>query len=152
VALAASLRAGSRTTMIARVCWELLQEWRLQNRLRVVRCICGTGLSFQVFPVCRCVRICTDGKYMTDYRNEFPASWFARARKFRRPVPSQRLIISASMLASPCRFGGTRAGFIPTIHTAGPMVLSVLRGPPHDDRRCAPDQALEGNSTAHRAA
>jgi hypothetical protein len=34
VALAASLRAGSRTTMIARVCGELLQEWRLQNDQR----------------------------------------------------------------------------------------------------------------------
>jgi hypothetical protein len=41
------------------------------------------------------------GKYMTDCRNEFPASWFARA-KLSLSVPIQRLIISASMLlASP---------------------------------------------------
>ena len=58
------------------------------------------------------------GKYMTDCRNEFPASCL-RVRSFRRPVPTPRLIISASMRASPCRSGGTRAGFIPTIRAAG---------------------------------
>ena len=58
------------------------------------------------------------GKYMTDCRNEFPRAGL-RAQGSRRPLPTQRLIISASMLASPCRSGGTRAGFIPTIHAAG---------------------------------
>jgi hypothetical protein len=58
------------------------------------------------------------GKYMTDCRDEFPGSWFARARL----SPSGRdcsLNISASMPASRWRSGAARAGFIRTIRAAG---------------------------------
>ena len=58
------------------------------------------------------------GKYMTDCRNEFPASWFARAKLF-RPVTTERSIISASTQASHYRSGGTKAGFIPTTRAVG---------------------------------
>jgi hypothetical protein len=58
------------------------------------------------------------GKYMTDCRREFTASWFARAKL----APSRRdarSIISVSTPASHYRCGARRAGFIRMIRAAG---------------------------------
>ena len=51
------------------------------------------------------------GKYMTDCRKEFPASWFTGA-KLAPDKRDRRSISSASMPASRSRCGGARAGSI----------------------------------------
>ena len=58
------------------------------------------------------------GKYLTDCRAEFPASWFANARltTVRRDCSLNYFGVDASQ---PCRSGGKKAGSTPTIHAGG---------------------------------
>ena len=57
------------------------------------------------------------GKYMTDCRKEFPASWLANARLSSCRDCSSTT--SALMQANRCQFGERTDGYIPTIHAAG---------------------------------
>ena len=91
------------------------------------------------------------GKYMTDCRKEFPASWFARARL----APRQRdcslnlFRVNASQPLSVWR----DKGWIHPARSARlvPVVLPLLHGAPHARGGRAPDQALEGDPPARRA-
>ena len=58
------------------------------------------------------------GKYMTDCRKEFPASWFKRA-KLSPDRPRASLNYFGVNASQPLRNGGVKVGFIPTIHAAG---------------------------------
>jgi hypothetical protein len=58
------------------------------------------------------------GKYMTDCRKEFPASWFTRAKL----APSGDCSLNyfgVSMLANRYQYGATEVGFIPMTRAAG---------------------------------
>jgi hypothetical protein len=59
------------------------------------------------------------GKYLTDCRKEFPASWFAHAKLARDDRDCALYFFSASMPANRYRNGVARAGCIRTIHAAG---------------------------------
>ena len=59
------------------------------------------------------------GRYMTDCRAEFPASWISKRPGCRRSARTRRSIIFVSMPASRSRCGGQRGGSIPTIRAAG---------------------------------
>jgi hypothetical protein len=58
------------------------------------------------------------GKYMTDYRKEFPASWFKRA-KLSQARYRASLNYSGSTLRSRSLNGNAKAGFIRAIRAAG---------------------------------
>jgi hypothetical protein len=91
------------------------------------------------------------GKYMTDCRNEFPASWFApREALAVRLRPSTQLFRRRRKPAI-VGLAGQRLDSSRRSTRLVPMVLSLLHGPAHDERRCPPNQALEGDPTAHRA-
>ena len=55
------------------------------------------------------------GKYLTDCRDEFPASWFARAKLSPSRKDCAHSIISVWRPANLCRNGTARAGYIKTI-------------------------------------
>ena len=58
------------------------------------------------------------GKYMTDCRKEFPASWFKRAKL--SPDRARASLNYFGVNASqPLRNGGAKVGFIPKIRAAG---------------------------------
>ena len=59
------------------------------------------------------------GKYLTDCRDEFPASWFARAKRSPLAATASAPIISAWTRANACRNGEERAGYIRMIRAAG---------------------------------
>ncbi len=59
------------------------------------------------------------GKYMTDCRDEFPASWFAARKTLRAAARSPHSTILASMRRSRCASGNEKAGFIRKIHAGG---------------------------------
>ena len=58
------------------------------------------------------------GKYMTDCRKEFPASWFKRA-KLSPDRPRASLNYFGVSASQPLPNGGVKVGFIRTIHAAG---------------------------------
>ena len=93
------------------------------------------------------------GKYLTDCRKEFPASWL-------RPLPSS----APSGRDCALNYFGVDASQPPVdlpqrqgwIHPDDPRgwfqwVLPLLCRPPHPGRGRAPDQALEGDPAACRA-
>jgi hypothetical protein len=57
------------------------------------------------------------GKYMSDARKEFPASWFTRAKlsPHSRDCSLNYLLFLAWMPVNHCQCGAKRVGFIPTI-------------------------------------
>src|SRR5215207_5854131 len=63
------------------------------------------------------------GKYLTDCRDEFPASWFKGAK-----LSPELSISSAFTRASRSPFGGPKAGFIGTIHAAGFNGTAAISG------------------------
>ena len=89
------------------------------------------------------------GKYMTDCRDEFPASWFAHAKLC--PDASR----PAAQLLRRQRVAVTRRvapeGLDPPAGSARlvPVVLPLLHGPP-DRRRRAADPAVAGDRAARR--
>ena len=91
------------------------------------------------------------GKYMTDCRNEFPKSWFAKA-KFARGKRDCSLNFFKNRCQS-AAVGMETQRLDPSRRSARlvPMVLPLLHGaPPAGGRRTA-DQALEGNSPPRSA-
>jgi len=64
------------------------------------------------------------GRYLTDCRDEFPASWFARAKlsPSGRDCSLNYFGVDASQALSE---GGRRAGYIPTIRAAGSSGIAV---------------------------
>lgn len=91
------------------------------------------------------------GKYMTDYRKEFPSSWFTRVKLslagqkrhsqlFRCRSEPTSIGVASERLAS----RGRSARLVR-------MVLPLLHGAADASRGQTPDQALEGISTTHRA-
>ena len=58
------------------------------------------------------------GKYMTDCRNEFPASWFARAR-LSRSGSDPALNYFGVDASQPLSVWRDKGWIIPTIHAAG---------------------------------
>ena len=91
------------------------------------------------------------GKYLTDCRKEFPASWFARAKlsPSGRDCALNYFGVDASQPLSVWRKKGW-------IHPDDPRgwfqwYCRYYHGPPHAGRGCAPDQALEGDPPACRA-
>jgi hypothetical protein len=83
------------------------------------------------------------GKYMTDARKEFPASWFKHAKL--SPRGPARSISSASTLASRCPMEAKRMNSPRRPARLVPVVLPLLHGPAHAGRRPPSDQALEGD-------
>jgi hypothetical protein len=79
------------------------------------------------------------GKYMTDCRDEFPASWFARARL----SPSGRN-------CSLNYFGVDASQSLAVWRCKGWIVLPLLHGAPHAGGGRVADQAVEGYSAPHR--
>ena len=65
------------------------------------------------------------GKYMTDCRNEFPKSWFAKA-KFARGKRDCSLNFFRSMPVSRCRNGDAKAGSIAMIRAAGSNGIAAI--------------------------
>jgi hypothetical protein len=84
------------------------------------------------------------GKYLTDCRREFPASWFAHA-KLSPPGRDRALNYSASTLASRFRYGAEGAGFIGMIPAAGSSGIAATTWAARAGRGRAADQALEGD-------
>jgi hypothetical protein len=86
------------------------------------------------------------GKYMTDCQNEFPATWFRRARlsPSGRDCSLNYFGVDASQPLSVWRQKGW-------IHPARlvPVVLPLLHGAPTGRGGCTPDQALESNPPPH---
>src|SRR6185436_14790425 len=77
------------------------------------------------------------GKYFTDCRDEFPASWFARAKLSPSGRDCRCNYYFAWTRANACRDGEERAGYIRMIRAAGSLVLSVYLGRrlPKEDAR-----------------
>ena len=85
------------------------------------------------------------GKYLTDCRDEFPASWFKGAKLSpERSNPSLNFFAFTRASRSP--FGGPKVDSSRRSSWLVSMVLPLFPGPP-DGGRCAPDQALEGNAS-----
>ena len=64
------------------------------------------------------------GKYMTDTRKEFPASWFTRAMS--RSSATAPSTILAWMPVSHCQCGARRVRFIPTIRAGGSNGIAAI--------------------------
>ena len=91
------------------------------------------------------------GKYMTDCRNEFPKSWFAKA-KFARGKRG----LFTQFFQDRCQsaaVGMETQRLDPSRRSARlvPMVLPLLHGPPAAGGRRTADQTLEGDSPARSA-
>jgi len=84
------------------------------------------------------------GKYMTDCRKEFPASWFARARLSLSGRLRPQLFWRR---CEPIPFGLAEERVDPPGGSARlvSVVLPVLYGAPHAGRGFPADQTLEGN-------
>ena len=86
------------------------------------------------------------GKYLTDCRDEFPASWFKGAKLSpERSNPSSQFLRRSREPAA-LRLAGQRVDLSGRSSWLVSMVLPLFPGPP-DGGRCAPDQALEGNAS-----
>ena len=86
------------------------------------------------------------GKYMTDCRDEFPASWFAEAKL--SPAGKDPSLNFFGVDASLPLAEWQRRGWIHPDDPAGlvPVVLPLLPGPADAGRRPAADRALEGHA------
>jgi hypothetical protein len=88
------------------------------------------------------------GKYLTDCRSEFPASWFARAK----PSPSGRdcLLNYFGVDASQSLSVWRHKGWIQPDGPARliPVVLPLFHGPADARRGCSPDRPLESDAAA----
>src|SRR3954467_7648015 len=85
------------------------------------------------------------GKYMTDCRDEFPASWFAGAKLSpgRRDPALNYFGVDASQPLSVWRKKGMDPPRRPARLVS--MVLPLVSRPPHARRRPAPDRTLESD-------
>ena len=91
------------------------------------------------------------GKYMTNSRNEFPKSWFMRAK-----IVTVRARLFAQLFRGRCQsaaVGMEAQRLDPPRRSARlvPMVLPLLHGPPPAGGRRAADQTLEGDSPPRSA-
>ena len=106
---------------------------RMQRRIRLYR-IAPSGRNFapefrpELTPKQMLRARVFGGKYMTDCRGEFPASWFTRA-KLCASVTTRGSTASASTRRSRSRRGGGTAGFIRRIRAAGSSGMPLLHGP-----------------------
>ena len=87
------------------------------------------------------------GKYMTDCRSEFPASWFRGAKL---AVGRRDPALNLRRRCEPAAVGVARQGLDPSGRPPRlvSVVLPLLSRPPHGRRR-APDRALGGDASPY---
>ena len=85
------------------------------------------------------------GKYMTDARKEFPASWFKHAKLSPRGRDCSLNFFGVDASQPFSRMEAKRMDSPRRPARLVPVVLALLHGPAHAGRRPPSDQALEGD-------
>ena len=91
------------------------------------------------------------GKYMTDCRREFPASWFTGAKLASGPRDSKLNFFSVRRKSAAIGVAQEGMGTSRRPARLVPMVLSLLHGAPYAAGGPATDQTLEGDPPARAA-